>query len=421
MADLGEIIERQLQQGFRKLRFVPALEQAFREYHAQDAKVQRLLMLIIGAVLVAAMPFLDAWVLNPPAEYVVEARRVQFGLMLPAILLATAFTADPRLQRWSDAMGLAALFVVVCGWVYQRHLGAQLGYDVPAILIGVVLAGLFALAGLMFWAVAPVGVLGLIIFAAVEVGANEVARVDWYDILGLTMLALVTGLAGYLREYSERANWLRNNLLKHLSLQDPLTGLLNHRAFRQLYRQILNVARREQRAILVAALDVDHFKAYNDRYGHPRGDDCLVRLTQLLKQYSQRGVDLVGRVGGEEFALVWYHIDQASARRRLETLREDVEKKLAIPHDGHPGPKGSVVTVSAGAIWLPPESQADADVLFSSVDAALYEAKHQGRNRVVFGVPPAASATAAGEVADLRGTPSPAMGGGTAQEPADPG
>lgn len=384
MADIGELIEQQIQRGYRRLRFMTELEKPFRQHQAQQAVLQRLMMLMIGAVLITAAPFVDAWLLNPPEAYLRQARYVQFGFMLPAIFLATAFTADSRLRPWSDGVGLIALFVVVCGWVYQRHLGDQYDYPVPAILIGVVLAGLFALAGLMFWAVAPVAVLGLMIFAGVEIGSKKIAQVDWYDILGLTMLALVTGLAGYMREYNERTNWLRNQLLTQLSLQDPLTGLLNHRAFLQLYRQMVHVAFQERRAIVVAAIDLDHFKSYNDRYGHPRGDDCLMRVTTLLKEYAQRNVDLVGRVGGEEFAMVWYDVDEIASAQRLESLRVALEQRLAIPHESYPGKTSAVVTLSAGAIWLPAGELVNAEALYSRVDALLYEAKRQGRNRVVF-------------------------------------
>jgi len=383
MADFGDTLERQLLKGFRRLRFDPELERAFREHQVHEALSQRLLLLIIGAVLVAVMPFLDAWVLHPPEEFMVESRRIQFCVILPSMLLAAAFAADPRLRRWADPVGLLALFVVVCGWVYQRHIGAEYGYEVPAILVGVVVAGLFALAGLLFWTVAPVAVIGLILFAAVEIGTNGIADTNWYSILGLFMLALVTGVAGYSHEYSQRANWLRSSLLNYLTLHDPLTRLLNYRAFQQLYRQILSVAHRERRPVLVVALDVDHFKAFNDRYGHPKGDECLRQVTALLKKRSQRTVDLVARTGGEEFALVWYDIAETASRNRLEQLRQAVAD-LAIPNEGHPGQVGAVVTVSVGAVWLAPQAPADADSVFRAADAALYEAKRKGRNRVVF-------------------------------------
>jgi diguanylate cyclase (GGDEF)-like protein len=383
MIDLSDLIEAQLRNGFRRLRFVPLLESAFQQHHAQHAVGQRLLMLVIAAILVAAMPFVDGWLLNPPEAFMQQARWVQFGLMLPAILLAAACTADRRLRRFADPLGVIALLVVVGGWTYQRYIGLQMGYAVPAILIGVVLAAVFALAGLMFWAVAPAGVLGLLVYAMVEIGTQDSASVSWYDIVGLFLLALVTGLAGYLREHSERANWLRNKLLEQLALRDSLTGLLNHRSFRQLYRQTVNLARREKRPLLIAAIDVDRFKPFNDLYGHPSGDDCLVRITQLFRRFSQRSVDLVGRVGGDEFALVWYDIDEAAARSRLEALRREVEE-LAIPHRGHGTQEASVVTISVGATWLKPDDPTDADQVFERVDAALYGAKRTGRNLVVW-------------------------------------
>src|SRR6267142_6258930 len=155
-ADLSGTLQQQLRVGFQRLRFAPELEREFRAYQMNTVLVQRLLLLLIGALMIACMPFFDALLLHPPEEFIPESRRIQFGIILPALLLAFAFTADPRLRRWSDPAGLLALLTVIGGWVYQRYVGVQYGYEVPALLIAVILSGVLSLSGLLFWTVAPV-------------------------------------------------------------------------------------------------------------------------------------------------------------------------------------------------------------------------------------------------------------------------
>jgi len=380
MHDVVEVLEQQWRAGFRSLRFAPGLEGEFRAEQSEGVVAQRLLLLIVGAVLVACMPFFDGLLLSPPDEYLAVARRVEFGMVLPALLLAFAFTAEPRLRRWSDAVGLVALFVVVAGWSYLRHLGAQHGHEVPTILIGVVLAGAFSLTGLFFWAVAPVATLGLCFFAALEIWTRGSTEQSWFNILALFMLALVTALAGYLQEYHARSAWLRRRQLKELSLRDSLTGLLNYRAFEHAFQALYNRAAREGGSLLVGVVDVDHFKAYNDRYGHPRGDECLKEVAAVLKASARGEHDLVARTGGEEFAVVWHGVEAADAALRMRSLCREV-RELGMPHEGHPDDPAAVVTISAGAVWGVPDPSVPPVVVLCTADARLYESKRAGRDR----------------------------------------
>jgi diguanylate cyclase (GGDEF)-like protein len=312
-------------------------------------------------------------------------------------VLAERAIAAPRSEEAGRApvfvAGLVALFVVVAGWTYLRHLGAQFEYELPTILIGIVLAGAFSLAGLFFWAVAPVAALGLCLFAVFEILTYGATNASWFNIAAIFLLALVTAVAGYLQEYHTRAAWLRRRQLKELSQRDSLSGLLNYRAFEQTFQTAYNRAARERRPLTVAVIDIDFFKQYNDRYGHPAGDECLKRVAGVLRQSPRVEGDLVARTGGEEFVLVWSDATEADAGFRLRGVCRQV-RELAIPHAGHPDGPGAIVTISAGAVWAVPDPAVPPVAMLCAADARLYESKRAGRDRVTFGtgVPPTAAA-----------------------------
>jgi len=130
-------------------------------------------------------------------------------------------------------------------------------------------------------------------------------------------------------------------------------------------------------------IDIDHFKLYNDCYGHPGGDACLRRVATTL-QRSLRGTDLVARMGGEEFAIVLPDSDLGAAAVAAERARAAIEA-LAEPH-ARSG--GGVVTVSVGIAAALPHTGGEPDKLVEAADVALYEAKREGRNRVAPGLRP---------------------------------
>jgi diguanylate cyclase (GGDEF)-like protein len=126
-------------------------------------------------------------------------------------------------------------------------------------------------------------------------------------------------------------------------------------------------------------LDVDHFKKYNDRYGHPAGDQCLIRVAEAMAASLRQPGDLVARFGGEEFIAVLPQTDASLAHKAAERIRLAVEA-LLMPHEG--STTTSVVTVSLGvASCRTRPDQAEA-ALISAADAALYRAKQAGRNRI---------------------------------------
>lgn len=166
-----------------------------------------------------------------------------------------------------------------------------------------------------------------------------------------------------------------------LSVTDPLTGLANRRQFQQVLEGEIARARRGSRLLAFCLLDVDHFKAYNDHYGHAAGDKVLQRLGRLLTDTFKRGCDFTFRIGGEEFALLFPVRDAEEAAASAAGLVALVEAQAIVHAFGKPGPH---LTISMGVRVVAPEERGlDVEQLFLQTDALLYRAKHEGRNRYV--------------------------------------
>ncbi|MEK9950571.1 MAG: diguanylate cyclase [Curvibacter sp.] len=171
-----------------------------------------------------------------------------------------------------------------------------------------------------------------------------------------------------------------NQQLAALSSTDALTGLANRRRFDEAWSEEWQRAARKGESLALVMIDVDHFKAYNDHYGHQAGDECLRRVAGVLAGEARRAGELVARYGGEEFVVILPSTDAATAREVAERLRAAVEAE-ALPHPHSPA--APVVTISMGVAAGQPRQEADAEALLKKTDVALYLAKRQGRNQVL--------------------------------------
>lgn len=162
-----------------------------------------------------------------------------------------------------------------------------------------------------------------------------------------------------------------NRQLRDLATTDGLTGLRNHRAFHEALREQFAQARRSGQAFSLMLLDIDHFKEYNDAFGHPAGDEVLMRMAHLLTR-SVRAGDVAARHGGEEFAVILPATDAANAHALAERLRRMMEES--------PWPRRPI-RASFGVSTFD-TAMPDHNRLMADADAALYRAKAQGRNRV---------------------------------------
>ena len=171
----------------------------------------------------------------------------------------------------------------------------------------------------------------------------------------------------------------QRDILAKLSHLDGLTGIPNRRAFDERLDQEWRRTIRSSEPLAVAMIDIDHFKDYNDAYGHLAGDDCLRRVAGALAEMLKRAGDLVARFGGEEFICLIDGVDIKAVYAVAEKLRAGVEA-LQIPHGA--SPVSDWVTVSVGAAICRPAQETQSTDLVEVADVQLFTAKRLGRNRV---------------------------------------
>jgi diguanylate cyclase (GGDEF)-like protein len=173
------------------------------------------------------------------------------------------------------------------------------------------------------------------------------------------------------------ANLKLRETMRNLSIRDPLTGLFNRRYMQESLVQEQHRTKRAQTQLAVIMIDIDHFKSFNNKFGHDGGDAVLHALGALLKSAVRRS-DTACRYGGEEFALILSSSTAESAYQRAEKIREEV-MLLKVNHAGH---DLGAITISLG-VAIFPDHGSDAVAILKAADVALYQAKHGGRNRVI--------------------------------------
>jgi len=179
--------------------------------------------------------------------------------------------------------------------------------------------------------------------------------------------------------------------LTHMSMTDALTGLNNRRAFNEHLDEVVDRALSLNKPLTLLMLDIDHFKLFNDRFGHRIGDQALATVAKLIKEYAEvnpleEGAYFSARYGGEEFVVVLFGVGEAQAMEVGEAIRQSVEQYNFILRgaSGEVVKRGIHITVSIGVGSLKPEWRgAFAENLIDVADNALYAAKSAGRNRVV--------------------------------------
>jgi len=171
----------------------------------------------------------------------------------------------------------------------------------------------------------------------------------------------------------------RNNYYQQ-STVDELTQLKNRRDFTQTFQRFLTNYRQSDKYLCIALMDIDYFKKYNDHYGHLMGDECLRAIGGTLKKLQESTGIYNARVGGEEFALIWFE-DKAEDVKEITSRINQMVIDLNIPHEKSEA--APCVTISIGVHVVPCGSSTDKDSLYDLADKALYAAKSGGRNRAV--------------------------------------
>ncbi|MBF0475714.1 MAG: PleD family two-component system response regulator [Deltaproteobacteria bacterium] len=171
---------------------------------------------------------------------------------------------------------------------------------------------------------------------------------------------------------------IQREFLNELSFRDGLTGIANRRRFNDYLSTVWDFAVREASPMSLILIDIDHFKSYNDHYGHQAGDTCLIQVAQAMEASLPRKVDLIARYGGEEFGCILPKTDLDAAFLIAERFNDSI-LALQIPHT--PSTTCSCVSISQGVASTIPSKDSSPDDLLKMADQALYQAKQTGRNR----------------------------------------
>ena len=194
----------------------------------------------------------------------------------------------------------------------------------------------------------------------------------------LSSHAAISLVNARLYESLEQKVELRTEELRQLSMRDGLTGVANRRSFDERVSVELRRGRRSHAPLSLLMMDIDHFKQYNDHYGHFAGDECIKAVTSALTVAVSRTSDLVARYGGDEFAILLPETDAAAAAQVAESCLRAVAE-LCIPHGN--SPVGEFISISIGACTLAGAEEATSATLITRADQALYQAKREGRAR----------------------------------------
>ncbi len=371
----------QLERGFRSLRFAdPAIESEFRVANRENTLTALRVALVIGAVFSPMFLVVDYFGNGPGfSTPLIALRGTVSEILLLTMLVATFFTrAHVALTPLAVLTGLSfSAGAVILNYISVRS-GTAIngtGYIFVTFYIYLFL-GLRLAPALLTAGVLIIG--SLAVNLAVGTDAVQLA----YLLLFMSVSNIIGATGLYSLEYSRRLAFLQRRDLETLAGCDALTGLANRKVFDEHLNRVWAHCRREQAPIVVALIDVDHFKAYNDAYGHQRGDRCLIEVGRIIGGAARRPLDIAARYGGEEFAVVLPDCTLSHARGLLDDLRSRVFE-LNLRHET--SETAGVVTVSVGLASVSPHaSQRSPEGILQAADSALYEAKAAGRNRVVY-------------------------------------
>jgi diguanylate cyclase (GGDEF)-like protein len=381
---VATIVDETLARGFRWLRFPEQLEDLF-ERETGAARVRHMVVAGLMAILTYDLFLFSDYTMAP--RVFETALVVRLGIITPMailVMIAQYRGLSPLLRESFGAL------VTACGGVGLIYLPMVSQDPMAAYYVyGLILTTMFGniVLRLRFFYATAASLAIVVIYAAVRPAAPHIAlMVQTNNIIVLVSTALLTLFANYTLERDHRLSYLlslrdrirsaaltaRNTRLAELSHMDPLTGIANRRELDDYLVHLQRGPRPDMLAIVM--FDIDHFKLYNDRYGHPAGDECLRQVAVALRESLRRNNDMVARFGGEEFVVVLPGSDTKTARQVAERMRRAV-LDLAIPHASSPA---EAVTVSGGV--AAGDLHTGAQAILTAADAALYRAKSAGRN-----------------------------------------
>ena len=375
-------IDPETEREVERLRFTPETESEFQRYFIQRSLPRARWATAIYLALVAVVTAINMrGTMTPVGQAIVEPiYLLRLGVACPALVAILAATVVPELHR--HYQWIASTAVIITGMSVMVISGLAAAAGMPQFQMGDVLVVVYAtlFLGLLFRAVLVVATALLLSFTGIGVflGVSGEHLIFAGSVVFATTLMSV--LSALRMERLLRANFIENRLLNDIAERDGLTGLYNRRMFDNLTNRLWLQAQRNQETLQIILVDIDHFKPYNDLYGHQAGDNCIRRVATIIARATKRPFDFCARYGGEEFALVLYAPSGDDATALSEQIRRET-MALNIPH-GHSDAAG-ILTVSIGSATAEPDTKRSLAGLIQSADEALYRAKQLGRNRVL--------------------------------------
>ncbi len=383
------LIDNTLAKGFAWLKFPADLECQFQSGGAAE-RLRMVLWSGLGAIaLFSGFLLSDYFLIHDSLDLALAFR---LGIFLPACLIGMLLVYSlrkPFLTEWSIALAGVVASALCFSLVLVSDSDMALSTLVTINIVVVFATGIGR-----FW---PMVVMCLLI--AVGQGAVIVMLDAVQDPLGVaTSLLLVATMVftlygNYRLEHSERQAYLldmqerarqaelsqANDALARTARTDALTEVANRRHFDDFLGQVWQGALAQRSSVALLLIDVDHFKAYNDQYGHQAGDQCLRTVAQAIGACLRKPRDLVARWGGEEFAVIMNGASLEMAQQAAERVRLSVQAQ-GLLHAA--SPTAPMVTVSIGVTSVDPGPESSIEEFVRTADMSLYEAKGRGRNRV---------------------------------------
>jgi diguanylate cyclase (GGDEF)-like protein len=361
----GSLTE-QLQRGFHGLRFEGELEAAWRRDQFHERLRYLRINLAILAVISLVVIQLDRVVVPVIGRIVPDLART--GVMLPLLLAGFAITFLRRADIWYPRTMAPAMAIALSlmGWISVM----AWGQGEPRVYIRLVLAivSVYFVLGLGFRAAIAVNLLGLASYVGVAIWKG-MPGVELTHVLMTLVIANVICIAGaWNLEHARRTAWLEGQRLAESAMQDGLTGIHNRRRFDEHLQRVWAQCVRERKPVALLFADIDHFKDFNDRYGHQAGDEALKAVAATLAKAARRPLDLAARFGGEEFAVILFDEKRADAERIAEEAMEAV-RQLDIPHAASAA--APVLTISLGVACVAPVARRSWAGLIQLADQAL--------------------------------------------------
>jgi len=378
VADRAASLTGQLQRGFAWMRFEPALESVYRAGQFADNLRLLRINLVLLAVIIFSIIQIDRVVMPALSAKVPDILRL--GVMVPVLAIAFALTFLRNASTWYPRIMtvLMALALMAIAWVGLWAWAD--GENRVFVRLVIAIVAVYFVLGVPVRSAIAANLLALAFYAAAATAAWSMPGAVLTQFMAmLAMTSVICAAGAYNLEHARRTAWLEGQMLAETALQDGLTGIHNRRRLDEHLQRVWHQCIRENKPLALLFADIDHFKAYNDRYGHQAGDEALKAVAAVLARHARRPMDLAARFGGEEFAVVLYDTTREHALRIGGEILEEV-RGLGIMHDASSA--ASVLTISLGIACVVPVARRSSAGLLQLADQALYAAKDGGRNQV---------------------------------------